>query len=129
MNGLYLFRVKEKTKRKSSGGFPFVAGLLPQVFPVPELPFGVLPGAMRYHASLFFVISVRLPSVILPRLPMSFSLAVFRHYAPAATPEHQMQPSEKRAQKKPDLLPQFHEQHNGVDQRFAGPLQLGHNAV
>lgn len=40
-----------------------------------------------------------------------------------------MQPSEKWVQKKPELLPQVHEQHNGEDQRFAGLLQFGYDAV
>ena len=46
-----------------------------------------------------------------------------------ADPECVLQPDEKWAPKKPELLPQVHEEHNGVNVGFAGLLKLGYDAV
>ena len=40
-----------------------------------------------------------------------------------------LEPAEKRAQKKPEPLAQVHKDHNGVDHRFAGFLELGNNTI
>ena len=42
---------------------------------------------------------------------------------------HHSEPAEKRALKKPELLSQVHEEHNGMDHHFTGLLQLGDNTV
>ena len=42
---------------------------------------------------------------------------------------HDTEPTEKRAQKKPEPLEQVHINHNGMDHYFAGLLQLGNDTI